>query len=55
MLVDEHDGNILPLTRELVECGLEGSSIGLGVYDEEVLLRVWWAGYMLFESVFRCG
>lgn len=53
MLVDEQDTNILPLTRELVESGLDGSSIGLGVYNKEVLLRVWWTGDVLFESV--CG
>lgn len=41
MLVDEQNGNVLPLTRKLVKCSLDSCGFGLVVYNEEVLLRVW--------------
>lgn len=47
MLVDQQDANVLPLTREVVECLLDCGGFGLGVDDEEVALRVWRVGYML--------
>lgn len=40
MLVDQHNGNILPIFRELVECFLDRRILRLGVHDEEVLLII---------------
>lgn len=40
MLVDEQDGNVLPLLGELVERGLDSGRLGLAVNDKEVLLVV---------------
>jgi hypothetical protein len=41
VLVDQEDSNVLALGSELVEGGLDGRVLGLGVDDEEVLLAVW--------------
>lgn len=40
MLVDEHDGNVLPLLGELVESGLDDGRLGLLIDNDEVLLVV---------------
>lgn len=42
MLVYEQDGDVFALRRESLECGLDVRVLGLGIYDEEVLLRVRW-------------
>jgi hypothetical protein len=47
MLVNEQDRNVLSLTRELVEGGLDGLVVRLCVDYEEVLLAVWWWGDVL--------
>jgi hypothetical protein len=47
VLVDQQDGYVLALSRELVECGLDGACFGLGVYDEEVLRGFGRGGDML--------
>ncbi len=41
MLINEQDTNILPLGRETVKGIFNSCIVGLGVDDEEVLLRVW--------------
>lgn len=48
MLIDEHNSNILPLTRERIECALDRRSFGPGVDNEEVLLGVRGVGDVLF-------
>lgn len=50
MLVDEYNGNILPLLCEAVKRALNGRVVRLAVYDEEVLLRVRGRGDVLFGS-----
>lgn len=47
MLVDKDDANILALLGKGLECCLDGRRLGLGVDDEEVLLRVGRACYVL--------
>ncbi|KAF2637531.1 hypothetical protein P280DRAFT_482964 [Massarina eburnea CBS 473.64] len=47
MLVYEQNRNVLALGHETVEGGLDVCVLRLGVYDEEVLLRVWRGGDML--------
>lgn len=47
MLVYEHNGDILPLLRERIECAFDGGSLGFLVDDEVVLLRVGWVGDVL--------
>jgi hypothetical protein len=41
MLVYEQDSDILALLGEALERGFNVRVLCLGVYDEEVLLRVW--------------
>lgn len=48
MLVDQQNGNVLALAGEAVECCLDGAVFRLGVDDEEVLLRVWRLGDVLY-------
>lgn len=40
MLIDQHNGNILPVLGVLLKRLLDGGVLGLVVDDEEVLLRV---------------
>lgn len=47
VLIDKHNGNILPLPSELVESLLDSCVVRLAVYDEVVLLRLWGFGDML--------
>lgn len=48
MLVDQHNRNVLPLPRELVEGFLNSRLLGFGVDDQVVLLRVWGFGNVLY-------
>ena len=41
MLIYEQDGNILALLSEALKGSFNVGCLCLGVYDEEVLLRVW--------------
>lgn len=50
MLIYEHDGNVLALHGETVEGGLDSCILGLAVYDQEVLLRIWGLRDVLFPS-----
>ncbi len=40
MLIQEEDGNVLPLLREIVKRLLNGRHLGLRVDDQEVFLSV---------------
>ena len=51
MLVDEEDGNIFALASEPVKGSFDGAVVGLGVHDEEVLLRIGGGGYVLDRRV----
>lgn len=51
MLIYEHNGNILPLLRELVKSMFNGRVIRLLINNEEVFLRIRRVGYMLFTFV----
>lgn len=47
MLVDQHNGDILPLPGKLVESLLDSRLLGFGVDDQVVLLRIRCVGHML--------
>jgi len=51
MLVNQHDGDVLPLAREVVEGLFDGRGLGLGVDDEEVALRVGRVGDVLYFNI----
>jgi hypothetical protein len=55
VLVDEQNSDIFALAGELVECGLDGRVLGLGVDDEEVLLAVRRLCNVLRESIRSCS
>lgn len=48
MLIYEQNGNVLPLSRELVECGFDGRVLRFGVDNEIVLLRGGRVCHMLY-------
>jgi len=50
MLVDEEDGDIFALASEPVKGSLDGAVVGLGVHDEEVLLRIGGGGYVAYAG-----
>lgn len=47
MLIYEHNGNVLPLLRELVEGMFDGGVIRLLIHNEEVFLRIRGVGDVL--------
>lgn len=47
MLIDEENGNVLPLFRELVKGALDCAVLRFGIHDEIVLLRVGRVGDVL--------
>lgn len=47
MLVDKDNANVLALRGKGLKSGLDGRCLGLGVDNEEVLLRVGRIGYVL--------
>lgn len=51
MLVNQQNPNILPLRREPLKRRLNIRRLGLSVYDEEVLLRVWRGRDVLGPSI----
>lgn len=50
MLIYEQNSYIFPLIGEVVEGGLDSSSIRFGIDDEEVLLGVWRSCYVLYVA-----
>ena len=50
VLVDQDDANVFPLFGEAIECRLNGGSLRLAVYYEEVLLSFGARCYMLPSS-----
>jgi hypothetical protein len=51
MLINEHNGDVLPLIGEIVEGGFYGRGFCFCVDDEKVLLGIWWGCYVLYKSV----
>lgn len=54
MLINQQNPNILPLRCEALERSLDISRLRLGVYDEEVLLRVGRGGDVLWGVQLVC-
>jgi len=55
MLIYEHNGNVLPLLRELVEGMFDGGVIRLLIHNEEVFLRIRGVGDVLCSLCQRTG
>lgn len=54
MLIDQYDGDILPLLRKVFERLLDSSILGLRVDDEEVFLGLWrWCDMLLLPGPFH--
>lgn len=55
MLIDEEDGNVLPLLREAIECLLYGRVFRFGVDNKEILLCIRRFGDVLGTNILALG
>jgi len=55
MLIYEHNGNVLPLLRELVEGMFDGGVIRLLIHNEEVFLRIRGVGDVTYSRQKNAG